>query len=218
MSFFYGNHQQQHHFQPTHQNSHPHNHHGRSRRAPRLPAGQNPHRQYRANKQVKEVVAVEPPSLAAYRQRFEAGRSFDLDDDLEFCPNLLTFDEVCLPLLDTQLGALSTDTDCKKKQSISSGSDRSSLSSGSPESSPLQHQIQPDQITPALSLSSAATSAYVSPPTFTMNNNNLKVHQPSAIRSGTKAIPIVNPSTGNRIASPPSSISPGLQMQMAGRW
>ena len=218
MSFFYANHQQQqHHYQPTHQNQHPHNHHGRSRRAPRLPAGQNPHRQYRANKQVKEPVAVELPSITAYRQRFEAGRSFDLDDDLEFCPNLLTFDEVCLDPADGSFGALSVDTDFMQKQSISSGSDRSSLSSGSPDSSPLQHQIQPEQITPALSLSSAATSAYA-PPSFAMNHNNhLKVHQPSAIRSGTKAIPIVNPSTGNRIASPPSSISPGM-MQMAGRW
>lgn len=71
-----------------------HNHHGRSRRAPRL-AAQNSHRQFRATKVVKEIVIAEPPSVLAYRARFEAGRSFDLDDDLEFCPNLLTFDEVC---------------------------------------------------------------------------------------------------------------------------
>lgn len=189
-AFFYPSHQQHHHTQNMHHNPQPHNHHGRSRRAPRLPASHNRH--YRQHKPQKEVVAPENPSLAAFRARFEAGRSFDLDDDLEFCPNLLTFDE---------------------KQSVSSGSDRSSLSSGSPESSPLQHQIQPDQITPALSLS-AATSVYVSP-SF---NNTLKVHQPSAIRSGTKAIPIVNPSTGNRIASPPSSISPGMMQMSAGRW
>jgi hypothetical protein len=189
-AFFYPGHQQHHHSQNMHHNPQPHNHHGRSRRAPRLPASHNRH--YRQQKPQKEVVAPENPGLAAFRARFEAGRSFDLDDDLEFCPNLLTFDE---------------------KQSVSSGSDRSSLSSGSPESSPLQHQIQPEQITPALSLS-AATSAYVSP-SF---NNTLKVHQPSAIRSGTKAIPIVNPSTGNRIASPPSSISPGMMQMSAGRW
>ncbi|KAJ9613437.1 hypothetical protein H2200_003379 [Cladophialophora chaetospira] len=174
-----------------------HNHHGRSRRAPRLSAAQNSHRQFRAPKVVKEIVLAEPPSVLAYRARFEAGRSFDLDDDLEFCPNLLTFDE---------------------RQSVTSASDRSSLSSGSPESSPLQTQIQP-QITPALSLSSAATSAYMSPPTYT-SNNNLKIHQPSAIRSRSNAIPIVNPSTGSRIASPPSSISPGMMQQTtaARRW
>ncbi|ETN45188.1 uncharacterized protein HMPREF1541_10065 [Cyphellophora europaea CBS 101466] len=190
-AFFYSGHQQHHHPQAMHHNPQPHNHHGRSRRAPRLPASHNRH--YRQQKPQKEVVVSENPNLTAFRARFEAGRSFDLDDDLEFCPNLLTFDE---------------------KQSVSSGSDRSSLSSGSPESSPLQHQIQPDQITPALSLS-ATTSAYVSP---SFHNNTLKVHQPSAIRSGTKAIPIVNPSTGIRIASPPSSISPGMMQMSAGRW
>jgi hypothetical protein len=155
-------------------------------------------------------VVPENPSLAAFRARFEAGRSFDLDDDLEFCPNLLTFDEVRSDY--GTIAALNKAADIPQKQSMSSGSDRSSLSSGSPESSPLQHQIQPEQITPALSLS-AATSAYVSP----AFHNNLKVHQPSAIRSGNKAIAIVNPSTGNRIASPPSSISPGM-LQMTGRW
>lgn len=176
-----------------------HNHHGRSRRAPRISSSQNSQRQYRAPKLVKEVVLTEAPTLTAYRQRFEAGRSFDLDDDLEFCPNLLSYDE---------------------RQSVTSGSDRSSLSSGSPDSSPMQSQIQPQQITPSLSVSSAATSAYVSPPTFMSNNNNLKIHQPSAIRSRNNAIPIVNPSTGNRIASPPSSISPGMMQQAtaARRW
>jgi len=177
-----------------------HNHHGRSRRAPRLSAAQNNHRQYRAPHSTKEPVVTEAPTLNAYRARFEAGRSFDLDDDLEFCPNLLSFDE---------------------RQSITSGSsDRSSLSSGSPESSPLQSQIQPQQITPSLSVSTAATSAYMSPPTFTNDNNNLKIHQPFAIRSRNNAIPIVNPSTGTRIASPPSSISPGMMQQTtaARRW
>jgi hypothetical protein len=141
---------------------------------------------------------VEPPSVAAFRVRFEAGRSFDLEDDELYCPNLLTFDE---------------------RQSIHSSSDRSSLSSGSPDSSPLQQQIQPQQVTPALSLSSAATSAYISPPTFTTTHENLKLHQPSAVRAR-NAIPIVNPTTGMRVASPPSSISPGMMQQttVARRW
>jgi hypothetical protein len=136
---------------------------------------------------------------------------------MEFCPNLLTFDEVG----DEPLSSTTTLADYLKRQSVTSGSsDRSSLSSGSPESSPLQTQIQPQQITPSLSISSAATSAYISPPTFTSNNNTLKIHQPSALRSRTNAIPIVNPSTGNRIASPPSSISPGMMQQTtaARRW
>ena len=37
---------------------------------------------------------TEAASMAAFRTRFEAGRSFDLDDDLEFCPALLTEDDV----------------------------------------------------------------------------------------------------------------------------
>jgi len=148
---------------------------------------------------MKEMV-LEPPSIAAFRARFEAGRSFDLDDDMEFCPYLLTFDE---------------------RQSVhSSSSDRSSLSSGSPENSPPQRQVHPQQqITPAISLSSAATSAYVPPPGFTPTHDALKIHQPSAVRTS-NAIPIVNPSTGMRVASPPSSISPGLMQQTtaARRW
>ncbi|EXJ94553.1 hypothetical protein A1O1_02949 [Capronia coronata CBS 617.96] len=199
-TFYYGGHQH-HQAQALHPMSQSHNHSGRSRRAPRLPAAHNSHRQFRAPKIVKESVVPEVPSLATYRARFEAGRSFDLDDDLEFCPNLLSFDE---------------------RQSVTSGSsDRSSLSSGSPESSPMQSQIQPQQITPSLSISSAATSAYMSPSTFANNNNNhLKIHQPSALRNRNNAIPIVNPSTGTRIASPPSSISPGMMQQTtsARRW
>lgn len=213
-TFFYGSHhQQQHQAQNLHPMPQSHNHHGRSRRAPRLSAAQNSHRQFRAPKIVKEVVITEAPSMTAYRARFEAGRSFDLDDDLEFCPNLLSFDEVC----GEPFSRTPSLTDFEKRQSVTSGSsDRSSLSSGSPDSSPLQSQIQP-QITPALSISAA--SAYISP-TFSSNNSSLKIHQPSAIRSRTNAIPIVNPSTGNRIASPPTSISPGMMQQTtaARRW
>ena len=216
MSTFYygGHHHQQHQVQNPHPMSQSHNHHGRSRRGPRMSAAQQgSHRHFRAPKAQKELVA-EAPSLSAYRARFEAGRSFDLDDDLEFCPNLLTLDEVC----DGTFDPLSM-TDMAKRQSVTSGSDRSSLSSGSPDSSPLQSQIQPHQITPSLSVSSNAASSYMLPPGY--STNSLKIHQPSAIRtSRTSAIPIVNPSTGIRIASPPSSISPGLMQQTtaARRW
>lgn len=37
---------------------------------------------------------TESPPVSIFRARFEAGRSFDLDDDLEFCPGLLTDDDV----------------------------------------------------------------------------------------------------------------------------
>lgn len=200
-TFFYASHNQQH-LQHQGQSHHSlvqsHNHHNSRRRAPRLSASQNSQRQFRGTKTIKES-NVEPPSVVAFRLRFEAGRSFDLEDDELYCPNLLTFDE---------------------RQSIhSASSDRSSLCSDSPESSPLQQQIQPQQMTPALSLSSTATSAYISPPTFTTTHENLKLHQPSAVRTR-NAIPIVNPSTGMRVPSPPSSISPGMMQQgtAARRW
>ena len=72
-----------------------HNHHGgRSRRAPRL-ATQNTHRQFRGVRSMKEL--TEAPMVNALRTRFDSARSFDLDDDLEFCPGLLTEDDVCVP-------------------------------------------------------------------------------------------------------------------------
>lgn len=37
---------------------------------------------------------TETPSLSSFRMRFEAGRSFDLEDDMEFCPGLLTESDV----------------------------------------------------------------------------------------------------------------------------
>ncbi len=95
-------------------------------------------------------------------------------------------------------------------QSMHSGSDRSSLSSGSPDNSPLQQQTQPIPI-PSFFLNSArypslgmSGQAYASQP---------KIHQPLAQRSQGKAIPIVDPSTRN-VASPPPSISPARQQMM----
>ena len=35
-------------------------------------------------------------SVTTFRQKFEAGRSFDLDDDMEFCPALLTESDVSI--------------------------------------------------------------------------------------------------------------------------
>lgn len=93
-NYFYAGHQQQHHAQNPHPLAVNHNHHGRSRRALRMSASQTGNRQFRQQKSMREPVPTEAPSITAFRARFEAGRSFDLDDDLEFCPNLLSFDEV----------------------------------------------------------------------------------------------------------------------------
>lgn len=74
-----------------------------------------------------------------------------------------------------------------------SSSDRSSTSSGSPQSSPLQHQVQPSTAYPH-----AATYANM------FHNMHVKYQQPPALPPKQRfAIPIVNPNTGLRVASPP---------------
>jgi hypothetical protein len=168
------------------------NHHGRSRRAPKM-TSQNTQRQFRGVKSMREL--AEAPAVTAFRARFEAGRSFDLDDDLEFCPGLLTEDDL---------------------HSIHSASDRSSLSSGSPDTSPLQHQIQPvQQVTPSISLSPAQTNAYVHPG-VAGNPNHVNYQQPA--NRTRKVIPIINPNTGMTLSSPPSSISPAMMQNAQRRW
>lgn len=181
-----------------HYNAHPaqpapmaHNHAGgRNRRAPRLSVSQNSQRQVRGGRSLKDF--AEAASLNAFRTKFEAGRSFDLEDDLEFCPGLLTESDLV---------------------SISSASERSSLASNSPESSPTQ---QPQTVAPGFSLNS--TSPAFIPPSFQAQHASMKLHQPSATR-GRNAIPIINPATGITMSSPPPSVSPArLQHSMGRRW
>jgi hypothetical protein len=174
--------------------SHQHNgHHGRSRRGPRI-SSQNAQRQYKAQRSPKEM--PEPTAHAEYMQRLEAAKSFEFDDDEVFCPfHLLTEDDL---------------------HSIhsSASSDRGSLSSGSPESSPLQQQVQPS---PAFLLPSAHNT--FNPASASFQQHHMKLHQPLAQRTR-NAIPIVDPST-RLVASPPLSVSPGRQMQqqyVSRRW
>ncbi|KAI9667423.1 MAG: hypothetical protein M1821_000238 [Bathelium mastoideum] len=190
---------------PHHMNSHSpnsssHHHHGGRRRAPRPgTAHSHLHKQYNRARNPKEAPPVEVPTISAFVKEFEAARSFDLEDDELFCPfNLLTEDDL---------------------QSIHSGSsDRSSLSSGSPESSPLQPQVQP---TPNLVLSSA-TNSFTPSPNFQhsqpQHQQPTKLHQPMAQRVR-NAIPIVDPNTRSNV-SPPPSVSPArqIQHQYARRW
>jgi hypothetical protein len=162
-------------------------HSGRGRRAPRI---NQPHKQVRPRPQ-------EAAAVMNFRQRFEAGRSFDLDDDLEFCPNLLT---------DVDIVSIHSST-----------SDRSSLSSMSPESSPSQHSSQLQQPDSAFSLNSNSNPYIAS---FQSQPTALKLHQPSATRSR-QTIPIINPSTGLSMSnmSPPQSVSPARAMQsIVRRW
>ncbi|PGH11728.1 hypothetical protein AJ80_06989 [Polytolypa hystricis UAMH7299] len=201
MSAYFFSGQQHHHLHQHHpppptshvaaHTSHAH-HGGRSRRAPKM-AAHNAQKQFRGVKSMREL--AEAPAITAFRARFEAGRSFDLDDDLEFCPGLLTEDDL---------------------HSIhSSASDRSSLGSASPDSSPLQHQIQPaQQVAPSISLSPASVANYLP---GVSHFDSAKLHQPSAVRAR-NAIPIVNPTTGMRVSSPPSSTSPGVMHSDQRRW
>lgn len=172
---------------------------------------------------------TESPPVSIFRARFEAGRSFDLDDDLEFCPGLLTEDDVSradthrpstppmglLIVESLRAGHVADIESDGQLQSIHSSSSDGSLSSGSPHSSPLQQQIQPaQQVTPTFSLSSAANGSY-NPVTGYQSNGHhpqMKILQPSALRPR-NAIPIVNPSTGKSLASPPPSISPAMMHQ-----
>ncbi|KAG9228401.1 hypothetical protein BJ875DRAFT_242462 [Amylocarpus encephaloides] len=182
MSSFYHYNTHQHPTSTNPQSTQSTHHNGRGRRAPRL--SQNSHKQFRAVRKEEEAAVV-----TNFRQRFEAGRSFDLDDDLEFCPNLLTESDMI---------------------SIHSSSDRSSLSSGSPESSPQSRQVAPDT---GFSLNSNS-NPYI--PSYQSQTTALKLHQPAATRIR-NAIPIVNPSTGISMSSPPTSVSPGRAMQ-GRRW
>ncbi|KAK3180027.1 hypothetical protein K4F52_008605 [Lecanicillium sp. MT-2017a] len=171
--------------------SHNHNHHGgRNRRAARLSVSHNPQRQFRGVRSMKEL--NESAAMSAFRTKFEAVRSFELEDDLEFCPGLLTESDLV---------------------SISSASERSSLASNSPESSPTQ---QPQSVAPGFSLNS--TSPSFVPPTMQTQLSSIKLHQPAATR-GRNAIPIINPLTGISMSSPPPSVSPArMQQAMGRRW
>jgi hypothetical protein len=205
-----------------HYNAHPsnptpvsHNHHGgRNRRAPRLSVSQNSHKQFRGVRSMKEL--TETAALSAFRTKFEAGRSFDLEDDMEFCPNLLTESDVSFsssPASPQSPTDPSSDLFWRQLVSISSASERSSLASNSPESSPTQ---QPQTVAPGFSLNSSSP-AFV-PPSYQTHHSNLKLHQPSATR-GRNAIPIINPATGISMSSPPPSVSPGrLAHSMNRRW
>ena len=183
MSSYYQYNAHQHPTSAHAQSSSSSHHTGRGRRAPRI---NQPHKQVRPRPQ-------EAAAVINFRQRFEAGRSFDLDDDLEFCPNLLTEGDMV---------------------SIhSSTSDRSSLSSGSPTSSPQSFEkVQPDSTFSLNSNSNPYIPSYQSQPIA------LKLHQPSATRVR-NAIPIVNPTTGISMSnmSPPPSVSPARAMQSIGR-
>lgn len=142
----------------------------RSRRIPHRPSSSSSLKSLQMMRPREEL--TESPAVPTFMEKFEAGRSFDVEDDFAFIPELCTEEERLM---------------------MDSGSDRSSTSSGSPQSSPLQHQVQP-------------TAAYPHPSTFSqVYPNNLLKYQNQSVSRQRNAIPIVNPSTGMRVASPPLS-------------
>ena len=151
----------------------------------------------------------------AYRRDFEAARSFDLEDDELFCPfHLLTEDDVRMPQGPAKLPFLSSFAvlTVAQLQSIhSAGSDRSSLSSGSPEQSPLQQQIQPTSQFLLPPSTGNFPPAFQQPAAAAAASQPTKIHQPLAQRTR-NAIPIVDPTT-RAVTSPPPSVSPARQMQ-----
>lgn len=151
-----------------------------------MSVSQNSHRQLRhgGRNGLKEMQSN--LHLNEFRMRFEACRSFDLEDDFTFCPTLLT------------------ESDMVSIHSASS--ERSSLASNSPEHSPSQ----PVQLAPAFSLNSSSPPFV--PPALPAQEATMKLHQPAATRAR-NAIPIVNPATGITMSSPPPSVSPGARMQ-----
>ncbi|XEV01934.1 hypothetical protein FSHL1_007221 [Fusarium sambucinum] len=176
---------------PVHPAPMSHNHHaGRNRRAPRLSMSQQVQRQFRSGPRNMNLKDPEAAAITSFRTKFETSRSFDLEDDMEFCPGLLTENDYV---------------------SISSASERSSLASNSPDSSPTQH---PNTVAPGFSLNS--TSPAFIPPSY-QHQPSMKLHQPSATR-GRNAIPIINPATGITMLSPPQSVSPGRMQQSLRRW
>ncbi|KAI9832237.1 MAG: hypothetical protein M1826_002241 [Phylliscum demangeonii] len=160
-------------------------HASRARRPTRFATTQSSHKPFRGVRSMREL--TEAAAMATFRTRFDAGRGFDLDDDLEFCPALLTEEDLLYV--------------------SPPSSDRSSLSSVSTESSPVQQQIHPSSYAtspPDPSASVASPSSLPLP-----ISSHAKLHQPAALRMR-NPIPIVNPSTGMRVPSPPESTSPAL--------
>ncbi|CAK7216847.1 hypothetical protein SBRCBS47491_002969 [Sporothrix bragantina] len=194
MSYYYNAHQQ--HPTPAAAPAVSHSHHGgRSRRAPRLSVSQNAHKQQQHHQQYRQIRSIKEMTdslhLTAFRVKFEAGRSFDLEDDMEFCPSLLS------------------ESDLVSIHSASS--ERSSLASNSPEHSPSQ----PAQAAPAFSLN-ASSPSFTLPALQQTQQHTMKLHQPAATRTR-NPIPIVNP--GSRpgshmsMATPvPPSVSPSMRL------
>ncbi|KAI5842978.1 hypothetical protein DFP73DRAFT_595511 [Morchella snyderi] len=141
----------------------------RSRRNPHRPSSTKSFQMMRPKEELTDI-----PAVPTFIEKFEAGRSFEMEDDFAFIPELCTEEE--------------------RQMMDFSGSDRSSNSSGSPQSSPLQHQVQPSTAYPH-----AATYANMFNP-----NMHMKYQAPAALPPRQRnAIPIVNPNTGLRVASPP---------------
>ncbi|KAI6248733.1 hypothetical protein HI914_02701 [Erysiphe necator] len=133
-------------------------HNNRNRRVLRL--SHNSQKQTYRNTRKED----EPVVLISFRRGYEAGRSFDLDDDMEFCPGLLTeYDMMSIN---------------------SASSDRASLSSQSPITSPQLYQASPTLYY------NATSGAYPNSYLNCASPSSFKLDPPTRIRN---PILIVNP-------------------------
>jgi hypothetical protein len=104
-----------------------------------------------------------------------------------------------------------------------SGSDRSSLTSGSPNTSPIQQnsspiqqqaQLMPPSALPNPAVRSSRQHYQPGSQTQAPAAAQPKLHQPLAQRGAAcRAIPIIDPATGI-VASPPPSVSPTRQSRL----
>lgn len=176
----------------------------RSRRAPRVPS-QTVLAGPRQGKSMREF--AQEAMVSAYRVRFEAGRSFDLDDDFEFCPALLTDDDVSQSDLPWSLIIGQKLTGSSQYQSVSSASsDRSSLTSGSPELSPTLLHSQPNHSIPSFTTFNPSAAFFQSSNAHVQDLSNTRLNNNNA----TSAYPPKAP-------SPSASISPSRMHQVYGR-
>jgi hypothetical protein len=157
--------------------------HGRRRGPPRLSVSNQKHMRASQRPPTRDMMP-EPTSVLEYREHLEQWISFDLEDDLEFCPNLVTESDLI---------------------SHSSGSERSSLAGDSPNASPLQ---QPQTVLPGFSFSASSSFSSTSssnsiPLSLSQQHSVTPLYQPTASRTR-NAIPIINPATG----LPSPSVSP----------
>ncbi len=157
--------------------------------------------------------------MLSYRTRFEGGViSFDLEDDMEFCPNLLTECDEKIPCTGSAGAPLHQNgpglTKAPKVASIaSSASERSSLASNSLRVAHTTANNDCASLFSQLLLPTLCPSDLPKP-------QLCELHQPRP-PALVMLFPIINPATGITDVNAPPSVSPARMVsnsQSSGRW